>query len=62
MFHKLIINFTWWVNREDREGNNVFEGGFLGLDNIGLFDRSRPRRPPGSSSNLTAPPGWRRTA
>ena len=42
MFHKLIINFTWWVNREDREGNNVFEGGFLGLDNIGLFDRSRP--------------------
>ncbi len=42
MFHKLIINFTWWVNRKDREGNNVFEGGFLGLDNIGLFDRSRP--------------------
>jgi hypothetical protein len=42
IFHKLIINFTWWVNREDLEGNNVFEGGFLGLDNIGLFDRSRP--------------------
>lgn len=42
MFHKLIINFTWWVNRKDLEGNNVFEGGFLGLDNIGLFDRSRP--------------------
>ena len=42
MFHKLIINFTWWVNRKDAEGNNVFEGGFLGLDNIGLFDRSRP--------------------
>ena len=42
MFHKLLINFTWWVNRKDREGNNIFEGGFLGLDNIGLFDRSMP--------------------
>jgi hypothetical protein len=42
VFHKLLINFTWWVNRKDEEGNNVFEGGFLGLDNIGLFDRSRP--------------------
>ncbi len=40
MFHKLSINFTWWVNRKDAEGNNVFEGGFLGLDNIGPFDRS----------------------
>jgi hypothetical protein len=40
MFHKLTINFTWWVNRKDAEGNNVFEGGFLGLDNIGPFDRS----------------------
>ncbi len=40
MFHKLLLNFTWWVNREDAEGNNVFEGGFLGLDNIGPFDRS----------------------
>lgn len=40
IFHKLLINFTWWVNRKDREGNNVFEGGFLGLDNIGVFDRS----------------------
>ncbi len=40
IFHKLLINFTWWVNREDAEGNNVFEGGFLGLDNIGPFDRS----------------------
>ena len=39
-FHKLLINFTWWVNRKDAEGNNVFEGGFLGLDNIGPFDRS----------------------
>jgi hypothetical protein len=42
VFHKLMINFTWWVNRKDAEGNNIFEGGFLGLDNIGLFDRSQP--------------------
>jgi Glycosyl hydrolase family 63 C-terminal domain len=41
-FHKLLLNFTWWVNRKDRSGNNLFEGGFLGLDNIGLFDRSKP--------------------
>jgi hypothetical protein len=47
IFHKLLINFTWWVNRKDEEGNNVFEGGFLGLDNIGLFDRSRPLPVPG---------------
>jgi hypothetical protein len=40
MFHKLSLNFTWWVNRKDQEGNNVFEGGFLGLDNIGPIDRS----------------------
>ncbi len=40
IFHKLIINFTWWVNRKDDSGNNVFEGGFLGMDNIGAFDRS----------------------
>jgi hypothetical protein len=41
-FHKLLLNFTWWVNRKDRNGRNVFEGGFLGLDNIGVFDRSAP--------------------
>jgi len=41
IFQKLLINFTWWVNRKDAEGNNIFEGGFLGLDNIGAFDRSR---------------------
>ena len=41
-FHKLLLNFTWWVNRKDRYSNNVFEGGFLGLDNIGVFDRSSP--------------------
>ena len=40
VFHKLLINFTWWVNRKDAEGMNVFQGGFLGLDNIGVFDRS----------------------
>ena len=41
-FHKLLLNFTWWVNRKDAAGNNIFEGGFLGLDNIGVFDRSAP--------------------
>jgi hypothetical protein len=41
-FHKLLLNFNWWVNRKDRSGNNAFEGGFLGLDNIGVFDRSAP--------------------
>lgn len=40
VFHKLLLNFTWWVNRKDRDGNNIFAGGFLGLDNIGVFDRS----------------------
>ncbi|VEP16291.1 Mannosyl oligosaccharide glucosidase [Hyella patelloides LEGE 07179] len=42
VFQKLLLNFTWWVNRKDTEGNNIFEGGFLGLDNIGVFDRSSP--------------------
>jgi len=42
IFHKLLLNFTWWVNQKDSEGNNVFEGGFLGLDNIGVFNRSAP--------------------
>ncbi|MBN8248968.1 MAG: glucosidase [Verrucomicrobia bacterium] len=41
-FQKLLLNFTWWINRKDRSGNNTFEGGFLGLDNIGVFDRSAP--------------------
>ena len=40
IFHKLSLNFTWWVNRKDAEGNNIFQGGFLGLDNIGVFDRN----------------------
>ena len=42
VFHKLLLNFTWWVNRKDTDGMNIFQGGFLGLDNIGVFDRSAP--------------------
>ena len=42
VFHKLLLNFTWWVNRKDANGMNIFQGGFLGLDNIGVFDRSQP--------------------
>jgi hypothetical protein len=42
VFHKLLLNFTWWVNRKDPDGKNLFAGGFLGLDNIGVFDRSKP--------------------
>jgi hypothetical protein len=41
VFHKLLLNFTWWVNKKDYQGNNIFQGGFLGMDNIGVFDRSR---------------------
>ena len=41
-FHKLSLNFTWWINRKDPDGHNLFAGGFLGLDNIGIFDRSKP--------------------
>ncbi|MDT7041711.1 MGH1-like glycoside hydrolase domain-containing protein [Candidatus Nitronereus thalassa] len=41
-FHKLLLNFTWWVNRKDAQGKNLFQGGFMGLDNIGVFDRSQP--------------------
>jgi hypothetical protein len=42
VFHKLLLNYAWWINRKDSEGNNIFEGGFLGLDNISVFDRSQP--------------------
>jgi len=42
IFHKLMLNFTWWVNRKDADGRNIFQGGFLGLDNVGVFDRSKP--------------------
>jgi hypothetical protein len=57
MFHKLLINFAWWVNRRDQEGNNVFEGGFLGLDNISLFDRSEGM-PPGITLEQADATAW----
>ena len=57
IFHKLVINFTWWVNRQDAEGNNVFEGGFLGLDNIGPFNRSKPL-PGGSTLEQSDGTAW----
>ena len=56
IFDKLLINFTWWVNREDAEGNNLFEGGFLGLDNIGPIDRSH--LPPGAVLEQSDATGW----
>jgi len=56
-FHKLMLNFTWWVNRKDPTGANVFEGGFLGLDNIGIFDRSRPL-PTGGSLEQADGTAW----
>ena len=59
VFHKLMLNFTWWVNRKDEPGNNVFEGGFLGLDNIGIVrPLQAPARSPAASSSPTARPGW----
>lgn len=57
MFQKLIINFTWWVNRKDSEGRNIFEGGFLGLDNIGAFDRSLAP-PAGGTLGQPDATGW----
>lgn len=57
MFQKLLLNFTWWVNRKDVEGKNVFEGGFLGLDNIGLFNRSEPL-PTGGTLEQADSTGW----
>lgn len=57
VFHKLLLNFTWWVNRKDTEGLNIFEGGFLGLDNIGVFDRSRPLPTGGRLAQADAT-GW----
>ncbi len=56
-FQKLMINFTWWVNRKDAEGHNIFAGGFLGLDNIGIFDRSRPL-PGGARLNQADGTAW----
>ncbi|MEP6533900.1 MAG: glucosidase [Bryobacteraceae bacterium] len=57
IFHKLMLNFTWWVNRKDAEGRNVFQGGFLGLDNIGCFDRSAPL-PTGGHLEQADGTGW----
>jgi hypothetical protein len=57
VFHKLMLNFTWWVNRKDVEGRNVFQGGFLGLDNIGVFDRSSPL-PTGGHIDQADGTGW----
>jgi hypothetical protein len=57
VFQKLLLNFTWWVNRKDAEGNNVFQGGFLGLDNIGVFDRSA-ELPTGGHINQADGTSW----
>ncbi|GMU84000.1 MAG: hypothetical protein AMXMBFR47_38700 [Planctomycetota bacterium] len=57
VFHKLMLNFTWWVNRKDAQGRNVFQGGFLGLDNIGVFDRSAPL-PTGGFINQADGTSW----
>ncbi len=57
VFHKLLLNFTWWVNRKDVEGRNIFQGGFLGLDNIGVFDRSKPL-PAGGHINQADGTSW----
>jgi hypothetical protein len=57
VFHKLMLNFTWWVNRKDAEGRNIFQGGFLGLDNIGVFDRSAPL-PTGGHINQADGTSW----
>lgn len=57
IFHKLLLNFTWWVNRKDPFGNNVFQGGFLGLDNISIFDRSTPL-PGGAHINQSDGTAW----
>ena len=57
VFHKLMLNFTWWVNRKDAQGRNIFQGGFLGLDNIGVFDRSAPL-PTGGYINQADGTSW----
>jgi Glycosyl hydrolase family 63 C-terminal domain len=58
IFHKLLINFTWWVNRKDTEGNNIFEGGFLGMDNISLFDRNNAKLPDGGQLEQADGTSW----
>ena len=61
VFHKLLLNFTWWVNRKDEEGNNIFEGGFLGMDNIGVFDRSNTHLPYGGTLEQADGTSWMAT-
>ena len=58
VFHKLLLNFTWWVNRKDQEGRNIFHGGFLGLDNISIFDRSAHELPTGGSIYQSDATSW----
>jgi hypothetical protein len=57
VLHKMLMNYTWWLNRKDSDGHNVFEGGFLGLDNISVYDRSQPL-PPGYSLKQADATGW----
>lgn len=57
VFQKLLLNFTWWINRKDKQGRNIFQGGFLGLDNIGVFDRSKPL-PTGGFLNQADGTSW----
>ena len=57
VFHKLLLNFSWWINRKDQDGHNLFEGGFLGLDNISVYDRSR-NLPPGYTLKQADATGW----
>ena len=57
VFHKLLLDFSWWINRKDAEGHNLFEGGFMGLDNISVYNRSKPL-PPGYSLKQADATGW----
>jgi len=58
VFQKLLLNFTWWVNRKDADGKNLFSGGFLGLDNIGVFDRGQPIPGGGNLRQADGRRGW----
>jgi len=58
IFHKLLLNFTWWVNKKDNSGNNIFQGGFLGMDNIGVFDRSSKQLPTGGYIEQSDGTSW----
>ena len=58
IFHKLLLNFTWWVNKKDANGNNIFQGGFLGMDNIGVFDRSSTHLPTGGYIEQSDGTSW----